>query len=97
MSHKLCGISYGSFGNHSKRLSPAMSENDALQHNPCLTEEGIGKCKPNYVFKNNVKLTSDTDEFKTELDKIVKESFQILLIVLGPHRPTLRSGTPWSD
>ena len=68
------------FGNHSKRLSPAMSENDALQHNPCLTEEGIGKCKPNYVFKNNVKLTSDTNEFKTELDKIVKESFQILSI-----------------
>ena len=61
--------------NHSKRLSPAMSENDALQHNPCLTEEGIGKCKPNYVFKNNVQLTSDTDEFKKELEKIVKADF----------------------
>ena len=60
-----------------KRLSPAMSENDALQHNPCLTEEGIGKCKPNYVFKNNVQLTSDTDEFKKELDRIVKAGFQI--------------------
>ena len=66
-----------SFENHSKRLSPAMSENDALQHNPCLTEEGIGKCKPNYVFKNNVQLTSDTDEFKKELEKIVKVDFQI--------------------
>lgn len=64
------------FENHSKRLSPAMSENDALQHNPCLTEEGIGKCKPNYVFKNNVQLTSDTDEFKKELEKIVKADFQ---------------------
>ena len=53
-----------------------MSENDALQHNPCLTEEGIGKCKPNYVFKNNVQLTSDTDEFKKELEKIVKADFQ---------------------
>ena len=52
-----------------------MSENDALQHNPCLTEEGIGKCKPNYVFKNNVQLTSDTDEFKKELEKIVKADF----------------------
>ena len=58
-----------------------MSENDALQHNPCLTEEGIGKCKPNYVFKNNVQLTSDTDEFKKELEKIVKVGFQIHFVV----------------
>ena len=47
-----------------------------FNNNPCLTEEGIGKCKPNYVFKNNVQLTSDTDEFKKELEKIVKVGFQ---------------------